>query len=93
MFNLCSENRGTGVCILAGHSIFVLVWSFKNRDNSTFSTLLTGHGTQHMSQKARCPAKNGIDNIFPIFHVKTQNFKHFYRSYTFCVLLHILQII
>ena len=42
------------MCILAGfsgtqHISISLV--FQKRDNSTFSTLLTGHGTQYMSQK------------------------------------------
>ena len=31
---------------------------FQDPDNSTFSILLTGHGTQYTSQKAGCPAKN-----------------------------------
>ena len=50
-----SRNRGTGVRILArDRTLVLLVWSFKNRDNSTFST---GHGIQHTSQKAGCPKK------------------------------------
>ena len=53
--NLGQENRGTGMCILSGfngtqHISISLV--FQKPGDSTFSTLLTGPGTQHMSQKS-----------------------------------------
>ena len=51
--NLGKENRGTQ------HISISLV----------FQKLLTGHGTQHMSQKAGCPAKNGtVDKYVKIYH-------------------------
>ena len=68
--NLGQENRGTGMCILAGfngtqHISISLV--FQKPGDSTFSTLLTGPGTQHMSQKSGCPAKNGTFGMHDFF--------------------------
>ena len=58
---------------LAGHNILVLFWSFKNRDDSTLRHF-KGHGTQHMSQKSGCPAKNGTVGKYEIVVQKITDF-------------------